>query len=79
MPEDMRTERDLLGDVDVPARALYGVHAARAVEIFPRESDCSTPHSTWTTWRKCPRRWRYWRAGREPAALRRLLDEEHLL
>jgi aspartate ammonia-lyase len=30
-----RTEHDLLGDREVPAQALYGVHTARAVENFP--------------------------------------------
>ena len=31
----MRSEHDLLGDLDVPAAAYYGVHTARAVENFP--------------------------------------------
>ena len=30
-----RPEHDLLGDLDVPAAAYYGVHTARAVENFP--------------------------------------------
>ncbi|MFI5718324.1 aspartate ammonia-lyase [Nocardia sp. NPDC051750] len=30
-----RTEHDLLGDREVPAQFLYGVHTARAVENFP--------------------------------------------
>ncbi|WP_042431623.1 aspartate ammonia-lyase [Streptacidiphilus anmyonensis] len=30
-----RTEHDLLGDREVPARAYYGVHTLRAVENFP--------------------------------------------
>jgi len=30
-----RSEHDLLGDLDVPAAAYYGVHTARAVENFP--------------------------------------------
>jgi aspartate ammonia-lyase len=30
-----RRESDLLGEVDVPAGALYGVHTARALENFP--------------------------------------------
>ena len=32
---DLRTERDFLGEVTVPAAALWGVHTARAVENFP--------------------------------------------
>jgi aspartate ammonia-lyase len=32
---DMRIERDFLGEVRVPAGALWGVHTARAVENFP--------------------------------------------
>lgn len=31
----MRTEHDLLGDLEVPADAYYGVHTARALENFP--------------------------------------------
>ena len=30
-----RRERDTLGDVSVPAEALYGAQTARAVENFP--------------------------------------------
>src|SRR5215212_6081165 len=30
-----RTERDPLGELDVPASAYYGVQTARAVENFP--------------------------------------------
>ena len=30
-----RTEHDLLGEREVPAEALYGIHTARAVENFP--------------------------------------------
>lgn len=30
-----RTEHDLLGDLEVPADAYYGVHTARALENFP--------------------------------------------
>ena len=30
-----RTEHDLLGYLDVPADAYYGVHTARAVDNFP--------------------------------------------
>jgi aspartate ammonia-lyase len=32
---DYRPERDMLGEVEVPADALYGVHTARAAENFP--------------------------------------------
>jgi aspartate ammonia-lyase len=32
---EFRTEHDLLGEKDVPAEALYGVHTARALENFP--------------------------------------------
>jgi len=32
---EYRTEKDSLGEVPVPARALYGVQTARAVENFP--------------------------------------------
>ncbi|MFZ5941201.1 MAG: lyase family protein [Bacteroidota bacterium] len=37
----MRTEKDLIGEMQVPENALYGIHAARARENFP---DC-TPFS----------------------------------
>ena len=30
-----RTERDLLGELQIPAAALHGVHTARALENFP--------------------------------------------
>ncbi|MDP4756580.1 MAG: lyase family protein, partial [Aquiluna sp.] len=30
-----RIEHDLIGDIAVPAEALWGVHTARAVENFP--------------------------------------------
>jgi len=30
-----RTERDLIGEVELPAEALYGIHTARAMENFP--------------------------------------------
>ena len=30
-----RTEHDLLGDLDVPHTAYYGVHTIRAAENFP--------------------------------------------
>jgi len=32
---DFRTERDLLGELPVPATALHGIHTARALENFP--------------------------------------------
>ena len=35
MAEGFRTERDPLGELDVPADAYYGVQTARAVENFP--------------------------------------------
>ena len=30
-----RIERDLLGELPIPAAALHGIHTARAVENFP--------------------------------------------
>ena len=35
MPKTTRTERDSLGELQVPAEALYGVQTQRAVENFP--------------------------------------------
>ncbi len=35
MPKNTRTERDSLGELQVPAEALYGVQTQRAVENFP--------------------------------------------
>ena len=35
MAEGFRTERDPLGELDVPAGAYYGIQTARAVENFP--------------------------------------------
>jgi len=35
MKHEHRTERDLLGEREVPANVLYGVHTARAIENFP--------------------------------------------
>jgi aspartate ammonia-lyase len=32
---ELRTERDLLGEMGIAARALYGIHTARALENFP--------------------------------------------
>lgn len=32
---EYRTEKDLLGNKDIPADALYGIHTLRAVENFP--------------------------------------------
>ena len=31
----MRMERDLLGEREVPAGALHGIHTVRALENFP--------------------------------------------
>ena len=39
----MRTERDFLGEVSVPADALYGIHSYRARNNFPASSPFS-PH-----------------------------------
>jgi aspartate ammonia-lyase len=39
-----RTERDFIGEVQIPADALYGIHAQRAVENFP---DVSRFNLTW--------------------------------
>jgi len=33
--EKYRTEKDLLGQKDIPANALYGIHTCRALENFP--------------------------------------------
>ena len=33
-PSKTRTEHDLLGDLEVPADAYYGVQTARALENF---------------------------------------------
>jgi len=35
MSDETRTERDLLGQVAVPAQSLHGVHTERALENFP--------------------------------------------
>jgi len=35
MSDDVRSERDLLGDVAVPAQSLHGAHTERALENFP--------------------------------------------
>ena len=32
--KDTRTERDSMGEMQVPASALYGASTARAVELF---------------------------------------------
>src|SRR3989337_3483162 len=34
-PQDFRTEKDSLGEMQVPATALFGVQTQRAVENFP--------------------------------------------
>jgi len=43
-PEDMRTEKDSLGEVSLPKDALYGAQTARAIENFPI-SDLKLPRS----------------------------------
>src|SRR5438309_3233711 len=35
MPDSVRTEKDSMGDMKVPADAYYGAQTARAVENFP--------------------------------------------
>jgi aspartate ammonia-lyase len=35
MKEECRTEKDFLGEMQIPADALYGIHTARAIENFP--------------------------------------------
>ena len=32
---DLRKERDFLGEVEIPAEALSGIHTARALDNFP--------------------------------------------
>ncbi len=39
-----RTEHDLIGEMEIPADALYGIHAARAVKNFP---DSTLFHIEW--------------------------------
>src|SRR5690349_116305 len=34
-----RTEHDLLGELEVPAAALYGIHTVRALRNFPRHGN----------------------------------------
>jgi len=34
-PQAYRNERDLLGELPVPADALYGIHTVRSLENFP--------------------------------------------
>jgi aspartate ammonia-lyase len=33
----MRTEKDILGEVSIPADALYGIHAVRARDNFENQ------------------------------------------
>ena len=33
--EHTRIERDVLGEVDLPENAMYGINTARALENFP--------------------------------------------
>ena len=40
----MRTEKDFLGEMNIPSDALYGIHAARAADNFPNED---LFHRTW--------------------------------
>jgi aspartate ammonia-lyase len=37
MPPPIRTERDLVGAIDLPAGCSHGIHTARALENFPGE------------------------------------------
>lgn len=34
-PAEMRTEKDFLGEIQLPVNALYGIHSVRATENFP--------------------------------------------
>ena len=34
----MRTERDIIGEKEVPRNALYGIHSLRARENFPADT-----------------------------------------
>ena len=45
----MRTERDSLGDVEVPSNALYGAQTQRAVENFPISQIGPHPAFIWAT------------------------------
>jgi aspartate ammonia-lyase len=40
---DFRTEHDLLGELSVPAAALYGIHTARALANFPPSGRAVAP------------------------------------
>jgi aspartate ammonia-lyase len=44
-----RTERDPIGDVEVPSKALYGVQTQRAVENFPISRIGPHPAFVWAT------------------------------
>ena len=35
---EFRVERDLLGEIEVPAGAYYGIHTQRAIQNFPVSS-----------------------------------------
>ena len=48
MNSDMRVERDSLGEVDVPAVALYGAQTQRAVENFPISGLRPRPAFIWS-------------------------------
>src|SRR5687768_11106770 len=48
MNADMRIERDSLGDIHVPAGALYGAQTQRAVENFPVSGLKPRPAFIWS-------------------------------
>jgi len=48
MPESYRIERDSLGEVRVPADALYAAQTQRAVENFPISGMCPYPAFVWS-------------------------------
>ena len=43
-----RVERDIVGDVDVPAEAYYGVHTLRAIQNFPITGHPVHPEMIWS-------------------------------
>jgi fumarate hydratase class II len=51
MPDEgeRRTEKDALGEVKVPARALFGAATQRAVENFP-SAGCACPAASSARW-----------------------------
>src|SRR4029434_3225040 len=48
MESDVRIERDSLGEVQVPAEALYGAQTQRAVENFPISGLKPRPAFIWS-------------------------------